>query len=95
MSHCYPSKRVTARKAVPCTWCAETIVPGEPYERQGTINEDGVFWTNKMHPECWDVACRECFDDGSGYSPYENERPEAAAKPTEPTLPTQGEQSHD
>ena len=73
-------ERRTARKSHRCTWCGESIHPGEIYERWVSI-EDSIF-TNRMHPECSEECGVECATNGGEYFPFENERQSTRAKPT-------------
>lgn len=70
-----PHEDRTARKAHQCTYCAEPISVGEHYVHQTGVYE-GRWYTNKMHPECFQELC----DEGEGeFAPYSNERPRVEA----------------
>lgn len=64
-----PSTMQRARKPHRCTYCAQTIQPGERYERWATYSE-GSCLTNKMHQEC-----ALATEAGGEYVMFENDRP--------------------
>ena len=68
--YCTPAKTLTARVRHQCTYCGESIEPGETYARWASY-EDTCF-TNKMHPECADDLAE--WGDGE-YSPGQGDRP--------------------
>lgn len=66
---------ILARKEHSCTWCAEKILKGELYKQWKSV--DDSWFTNKMHEECYKVACDEMqyYSDWE-YMPYSEQRPE-------------------
>lgn len=73
---------LVARKAHQCTWCSQTINPGDTYQRWVTF--DDAAFTSKMHPECVPACQEECRHYGGEYTPYENERPEPTKRAVSP-----------
>lgn len=66
-----------ARKVHRCTWCGQTIEPGQRYFHFSVIFE-GELQTNKMHPECEDALQDAASDEPGGcyvFEPGEGERP--------------------
>jgi hypothetical protein len=70
-----PQQSRKARKAHRCTWCGEPIDKGSTYTHQTGVY-DNRWYTNKMHPECFEDMCD---GDDDGFLPYSNERPRADA----------------
>jgi len=71
----HPHENRIARKAYRCTYCAEAVNAGDHYVHQTGVY-DGHWYTNKMHPECFEELC----DDGDWeFTPYSNERPRVEA----------------
>ena len=50
------AKPVVARKDHRCVYCGETIAKGETYLFQSGYYDD--WYTNRMHPECFDDLVR-------------------------------------
>ena len=70
-----PHECRTARKSHQCTYCAEEIDAGAEYAHQTGVYE-GRWYTNKMHPECFEDMC----GIGNGeFTPYSNDRPQITA----------------
>ena len=56
-----------------CEWCGETIPKGEiHFQFTGVWESEWQNW--RMHEECSEIYSLN--DDGEGFSPFENERPE-------------------
>lgn len=71
-------KRTTpiAKKKHLCSWCGQTIQPGEQYRCHNGVY-DGDFQTTKFHFECDAAFEKECKEWGYDYEfmPYDNPRP--------------------
>jgi hypothetical protein len=63
-----------ARKEHRCTWCGQTILPGEKYlKRRGVCEGDAS--TVKHHLECEKAAEADWNEYGECYDMYSQERP--------------------
>jgi hypothetical protein len=73
MSDFGEGKTLKTRMPHRCEWCGEGIEAGTfVFHYKGKFDSDWQDWY--MHSECevsWSMNC----DDGEGFSPYENERP--------------------
>ena len=68
------TKLTLARKVHRCTSCGEVIAPGHEYCRWQS-NIDGEWFTNKMHPECYDMHMEDAEGGYFEYTLYQHERP--------------------
>lgn len=55
-----------AAKRHRCTWCWQSIEPGELYTRCRTFS-DGDACTIKMHPECFEEMQRQADEEGGWF----------------------------
>lgn len=65
-----------AQKRHRCSWCGETIEPGNTYLRYRFF-DCGDAGTVKMHPECYEAMQEEAKQEGGfmEWTPGEHERP--------------------
>ena len=68
------AKLTLARKVHRCTSCGEVIEPDYEYYRWQS-NIDGKWFTNKMHPECYDMHMEDAEGGYFEYTLYQHERP--------------------
>lgn len=69
-------RRVKARKAHRCIWCAQDIAVGEAYDYVTGVSY-GDFQANHWHPECKDAAWKELKESGEDeFTPWDNARPD-------------------
>ena len=67
------SKQVKCRKKHRCDWCGEVIEASyEAHYRTGI--HDGEFFTEYMHPECWDALGKSDLGYDDNYYPRDQQR---------------------
>lgn len=66
-----PEFRVAAKQHT-CTYCSEHIKQADGYWYWK--NFDGSWFTNRMHPECWNDYMQHGGELGFSYTPYHNDR---------------------
>ena len=73
MSVTLDSRNVMCRKPHLCIWCGGSISKNESAHYRKVL-QDGEFFAEHWHPECWDAMIGSYFGYADEFDPMEQER---------------------